>query len=732
MASHIRRYAAALLSTSILFAAGPALAQSPAQSDQDETLPVYLEADSLQDLGNGEGYLARGNVRARHEGRTLFADELEYRPANNRVIARGNVIIFGEGDFPQYADEVELDSELSTGVVLGFATMLENNGRVAAATAIRRANGTLELGDAYYTACELCEDGEGSPTWRIRANEVIQDAEDEMIYYRGAKFEVMGVPVLYAPVFAHADPSAERQSGFLFPKLNASSRLGFVYGQPYYWAISPHQDLTIAPRYMSNVNPLLELEYRKRFWSGSLQIEGSFTREMEVDGDGELFGEEKDRWHVFGGGAWAITPNWRWGFGVQRASDDLHIRRYDFNELDRDRGNPLQSLNRDLVSQVFVEGRTSNMFASAITASYQSLREGVDDDALPVLAPLLSVHRIFALPDHWGRIGVEGDLAFLNRENGADYRRGSLSLDWRARHVTSGGLVVSPFAYGRVDSYDISDIPMTGTQTRSDSFSRSLGLAGAEVSLPLYRAGREVDWILEPVVSAVTATDDPEGSRVLNQDSLALDLDESLLFDPVRAPGYDIWEPGQRVNYGVRATAQWSEDGFARLFAGQSHRIDGVAVFNPSSGLFEENSDYIVAGEIDIAGFTANVETRLDSDDFDIDRLGASLGYSSSRFYANVRYLDVSDDDSTASDQRELRVRGRLQLTDHWSLITLLTQDLDQDLTRQFEAGFRFRDDCTQMDIVYKEQDLGINDLGPSESIQVRFTLVSLGSLIEE
>ena len=622
---------------------------------------------------------------------------------------------------------------MSTGVVLGFATMLENNGRVAAATAIRRANGTLELGEAYYTACELCEDGEESPTWRIRASEVIQDAEDEMIYYRGAKLEVLGVPVLYAPVFAHADPSAERQSGFLFPKLNVSSRLGFVYGQPYYWAISPSQDITVAPRYMSNVNPLLELEYRKRFWSGGLQIEGSFTHEMEVDGDGELFGEEKDRWHVFGGGEWAINPEWTWGFGIQRASDDLHIRRYDFNELDRDRGTPLRSLNRNLVTQLFVEGRTKNMFASAITASYQSLQRGVDDDTLPVLAPMLSVHRILELPDErLGRIGIEGDVAVLNRDNGADYQRGSLSLDWRARHVTPGGFVVSPFAYGRVDSYDLSDIPVAGGTPRSDSFSREVGLVGTEISWPLYRAGSTVDWIVEPVISAVSASNDPESARVLNEDSIALDLDESLIFDPTRAPGFDIWEPGERINYGVRTTAQWGREGFARLFVGQSHRVDGVAVFNPASGLFEENSDYVVAGEIEIAGFSANVQTRLDSDDFDVDRLGATLGYTSDRFTASVRYLDVSDDASTSPEQRELRATGSLRVSDHWSLVSRVTRDIDRDLTREFEAGFLYQDDCTQMEIVYKEQDLGIADLGPSESIQVRFTLVSLGSLIEE
>ena len=124
--------------------------------------PVYIEADTMiEDRENGS-YIARGNVVARQNGRTVEADELEYRPADNRVIARGNVSIFSDNAPPQYADEIELDDALGEGLAVGFSTLLENNGRAAAAFAVRRANGSLELTNAYYTACRLGDEGDAA------------------------------------------------------------------------------------------------------------------------------------------------------------------------------------------------------------------------------------------------------------------------------------------------------------------------------------------------------------------------------------------------------------------------------------------------------------------------------------------------------------------------------------------------------------------------------------------
>ncbi|WP_417488366.1 LPS assembly protein LptD, partial [Maricaulis sp.] len=210
---------------------------------------------------------------------------------------------------------------------------------------------------------------------------------------------------------------------------------------------------------------------------------------------------------------------------------------------------------------------------------------------------------------------------------------------------------------------------------------------------------------------------------------LAIDLDESLLFQPVRAPGYDLWEEGTRVSYGFRTTAMWGQDGLARLFVGQSERLDGTAIFNPASGLTDDTSDYVVAGEIDLAGFTAEVQARLDPETYDTNRLDVSLGYSGDRVSGNLRYLDISDDSSTRNGaQRELRGDFVVALTDNWSAIGAVMRDLDREITRRQEIGLRYGDDCSQFDIVYQREDLGISELGPSESIQFRITLFTLGS----
>ncbi|WP_203293468.1 LPS-assembly protein LptD [Maricaulis parjimensis] len=729
MASQFRRFAAALMGSSALVLTGAALAQDAPSSNA----PVYLEADHLEDL-NGGGYLATGNVRVRQDGRTLMADELEYHPERDRVIARGHVVITGQTPYPQYADEVELDSALASGVALGFASLLENNGRLAAAAAIRDADQSLTLRQAYYTACELCEDGEGEPTWRLRAREVRQDAEEQMIYYRDARFEFMGVPVLYAPVFSHADPSSERRSGFLFPKVGVSSRLGFVFQQPYLWSISPSQDLVIAPRYMGNFNPLLYGEYRKRFWSGFVDFEASVTHETDIDSDGERFGEEAWRWHVFGGGRFRIAEDWRWGFGIQRihdSEDDLYLRRYDFSETLKDYGQPIEALSRQLVSQLYLENRTETRYASVIAAGYQSVRANVNDDTLPVIAPQMSVRQVFTAPEGWGRVNLDANATVLTRSDGVDYTRASTALDWRTRWIAPGGLVVEPFALGRVDYYELGDLPVAGGAPDSDSFSRQLGLVGTEVSWPFYRGGETVDTIIEPVVSLVAATDDPESNRLVNEDSLTLDLDESLLFQPVRASGYDLWEEGVRANYGLRATAFWGDGGFARAFVGRSERLDGDAVFSATSGLFEEQSDYVVTGEIDWGAFALEIATRLDTEDFDVNTLQFDASFDTERLSVTLGYLDSSDDAAVSrrGPQRELRFNASLQLTSSWSLLTNNVLDLDAETTRRSQIGFMYEDECSQFEILYQREDTGIAALGPSESIQFRITLLTLGSV---
>ena len=695
--------------------------------------PVYIEADTLIENRADGSYMAQGNVVARQNGRTVEADELIYRPGTNRVIARGNVAIFSDNAPPQFADEIELDDALGEGLAVGFSTLLENNGRTAAAFAVRRANGSLELTNAYYTACRIETHGR-EPTWRLRAARAVRDTDSDMMYYRDVRLEVLGLPVAFSPVFAHADPSSERRSGLLFPDFGVSSRLGAFYGQPYHWVLSPYQDITVTPRVMANVNPLVELEYRRRFWSGDMAFETSYTRERDIDSDGELLNDAEHRWHLFGGGEFDVTENWVWGFGVQLASDDFHMRSYDISETYEDYPGIIEPAPRRLMNQLYAQGRTDIYYAEVIASGVQSLREFENDDQLPVMAPLGELRLNTAAGERFGRLRAIASTTVLTRNDGVDYQRASASLDWQAQFIAPGGLVFEPFAAGRTDYYSFSDVPgaLPGNTVTEDSFGRVLGYAGAELSWPLINSTGAADTILEPMLQALVASDDSESTRIINEDSQTAELDETLLFDHNRATGYDLWEEGTRLTYGLRSTTFWGNNNQLRGFIGQSRRLDGDPVFAANSGLFEDDSDFIVAGEIDLGSFDLMARTRVDAEDGTLNRIDLMATYYGQRVFAQIRYFSFDDSLNRPGPSEEIQLVSQTRLTENWSVVYNVQRDMDQDVNRRQEVGFRYRDFCTDFEILYQRENLNIGNLGPSESIQFRVTLFTLGGIGSE
>ncbi len=725
-----------VLAAALMTAASPlALAQASfsgagaAESAQADR--VYLEADVLEQR-EGEGvYIARGSVRMVSGARVIQADEIIYSTTTGRVTARGDVRIF-EGDQPaQFADEVVLDDAMSEGVAYGFATLLENNGRAAAASALRRPDGSVELADAYYTACELCEDG-GAPTWRLRADRVIRDLDADMIYYRDVRLEVAGVPVLYSPVFAHADPSAQRKSGLLLPSVDISNRQGLTYQQPYLFVISPSQDLVVAPRVMTEVAPLLELDYRKRFYSGTINVETSFTYEQEFDRDG-LFGPEQLRGHIFADGLFNISPDWRWGFGVQAASEDLYLRRYGYNESPEETSALFQfEQARQLINQLYVAGKGAHYYTDVSVLAFDNLRDGFDDDRLPYMAPYWRFAMDGELPFSLGDFDVFANSVNLRRELGDDYTRVSVGADWSRPVIAPGGVRIEPFATGRADAFRQTRA-VAGAPDETRNFTRVRGAAGVDVSYPFVRPGERFDVIISPRSALVASNGGDPEERPLVQDAVSLDLARSFLFNPVRAPGFDVFEDGVRVDAGleVEFDDQLGVYGL-EAFVGRSYRLaGGDERFAPSSGVFEDESDWVADVELNVGWFDAGMSARLDSTDFDVNRIEGDIGVDVWRLDASVGYLDISDDSSRVNTQ-ELRWSSALQLTRDISAFYTGRYDLDLQEDRSQAAGFLYEDDCTQLRIFWERENITVGNLGPSNSVKFEIVLFTLGGVAQD
>lgn len=606
--------------------------RGPAGPDGLRPDGLYLEADSITEDETTGTITATGSVQARYEGRLLRADRVDYQTETGLLSAQGNAELINPDGTVQYADTIELDDELRAGVATGFAARMEDNIKIAAATAVRRSETVNELQRAIFTPCDIC-DSEGNPsepTWAIQADRVVQDQENNVVFYRNAVIRVAGVPVFYSPVFWHPDPSAERASGFLIPTISASDGRGLSYEQPYLWAISPSQDLIISPQINQRVNPFLNLEWRKRFWSGEIEARGGYTYERlfgdaDLNRDGVIsdseenvrYGDPGSQSYILAEGRFRVGQDWRWGFTAERVSDKTLFDRYDIEDVYEDRGLYLADYRR-LISQAYAERQTRRSYFSIAAFAFQSLRirgfdstpdflppgaplprndvRGVlfdDDGTFPLVGPLVELRWEPSGPVFGGRLRVRGSAVVLTRDDyvgapvlspdfvvvgptdglpGVDSRRASATLDWRRFITTSGGLRLEPFAVARADVYSISELTAGADD---ETVSRTHATLGLDVRYPLIRrfAGGS-SLVLEPMAQIALSPSPDIDPRVPNEDSQYLELDETTLFQENKFPGYDLYEGGARLSVGARARYEWDGGRYASLFVGRMFRSE--------------------------------------------------------------------------------------------------------------------------------------------------------------
>ncbi|WP_337188317.1 LPS assembly protein LptD [Phenylobacterium sp.] len=734
----------------------PAAAPGP---DGLQAGEMYMEADEVVRDDDAGVTTANGNIEVRYNGRTLRADRMVYDDGTGVIRATGNIAIINEDGTSEYASEIVLDDDMRAGVALGFSARLQENVKIAAASAARRNETIEELTKAIYTPCETCA-ADGSPrtpTWSIAADRVIRDKERRIVYYRNARFKLFGLSVAYLPLFWHADPQAQRSSGFLVPKASASDRRGFSYEQPYYWAISPSMDLTVSPQINTKIAPFLNGELRKRFYSGEVSMRFGYTHAKDFDGKGNEFGPETDRSYILARGAFQVDEKWLWGFTAERTSDDLIFDKYEVGKVYVSRG-PYVADDRRLISQLYTVRQDQRSYFSAAAMTIQGLRPGAfnpitglnsgeNDRVFPVIGPLIEGHYEPASRVAGGRLRIHTNAVVLSREQsptdltqrlpGLDSARATGELDWRRALTTPGGLRVEPFLSARVDGYRIHDILTgVGSATRKDSMTRALATAGVDVTYPFFRRFSDTTVVIEPVVQVVASPDAKQvvigrtaaGDPVyLNEDSVAFEFDETTLFRSNKFPGHDLYEDGLRMNVAGRAAVLWDDGRRANLLIGRSFRADRNEVFTARTGLRTKASDWVVAADAQpIRGLSVFARARLDNDTLDIRRLEAGANVANKYGSGFVRYL-TDDFDINGVKRENLDLGGEVYLGRNYGVSLYGNRDLARDAWVIRDVGVFYRDDCLRVDVIYRREDTIIGRLLPSESVSVRLTLATLG-----
>lgn len=696
----------------------PALAAEPITNvGSDE--PILLEADDVSYDTNAEVVTARGNVQAVQGGAVLLADEVVYYRNEDRVVARGNVSLTDEDGNTYFGDDATLSNHFQNGLINSFSALLDQSSRVAAAQAERIDGKRHLLRKGVFSSCPVCEKEDGTsskPTWQIKAVRVVQDQEALKVSYRDLIMEVKGVPVFYFPYFSHPDPSVKRKSGFLFPTIGTSDRLGTIVEVPYFFALAPNYDLTLSPLITGDEGMVMKSEWRHRTPFGDYELSGSLTSSKDRTDTNIQTNNRETYGHMFGEGRFKATKHSSAGFQYEATNDDTYLRRYNITN------------NVDLESNAYFERIHNRNYAFISSHYFQGLRATDNPGLTPYILPRIKAHYTMN-PGGFGRINFDGDALVLQRSEGVDSRRLSASADWQKTFTSSWGLVTKPFVHLRGDVYHSNDRYLGGGG--SDKFtSRFLPSTGIDWRMPFARQGTRATIIVEPIVQTIFAPNGGNPDSISNEDSETLVFDATSLFFANKSPGLDRWEDGSRVNAGFKVGGYLANGRFAQVTFGRNFRLKETDAFGLGSGLGETASDYVGRIEIEpVPWFNFSQNMRFDSDSlaFKLNEIRASVNWW--RVRAQSTYLNVDNVNELAElpAREEVKLLGQFRITDNWSTFAGTRRDLLEGQPLETNIGLEYVDDCTRFTMAFRRSFFRDRDIQPSDTLLFNIVLNGLG-----
>jgi LPS-assembly protein len=698
--------------------------QQPASTnvEQPNSENANFSADTMTYDRDTEIVTAQGNVEIHHLERSLRADKVIFDRDTGIIQAIGGIALSEPGGEKIYAERIEISGDLKDGIIQNIGVILKDKSRLAGNGAKRTDGLVTEFSKGVYSPCSLCvEDPSKPPLWQIKAVRVIHDKNRQVVEYRDAWVEMFGYPVLYTPYFRHPDPTVRRQSGFLFPSIGNSSDLGTIVQTPYFWNISPHEDLTATPMLMTNANPALNFEYRKKMLKGEIEAQSSITK--SDDGD-DASDTEKGiagiRGFLTSKGRFDINNTWRWGFDANRASDDTYMRRYGFASPG--------SLNSKIYTEAF---RQKNYF-SANAHTFQGLETNDVQDETPIILPLIDFNHKGDRDRFGGTTDFDFNFLALTRKEGTDTRRLSMRTRWERPVVGSLGDIYTLSVGLNGGLYHTNSLSRgSATEDYSGVSYRVVPEASLDWRLPFVKSRGNISQTLEPIASFMWSPYGGNSTKTPNEDSNELEFDDTNLFSTNRFSGLDRVEGGPRFAYGLKWGVFGSQGGSTRVFVGQSYRPKTDDTYSAGSGLEDNFSD--IVSRVDIAPssvFKLSYRSRFAAESFSPNRNEIDISAGVPALDGNINYVFLDrQSDSDFSGREEANFGVNSKINRFWR--TRIHGRRDMAASEFRSAGFDlvYEDECVVFTTSATRTFFEDRDIEPTDSITFRLLLKTLGEV---
>ncbi|MYJ53818.1 MAG: LPS-assembly protein LptD, partial [Nitrospira sp. SB0672_bin_25] len=229
---------------------------TPEQPDAASALRITAERTEFDQVT--EEFKAVGSVVVTQGTVRLTADRAVLHKLSGRLTATGHVHLEDQVN-DVWAEELTINVNTESVLVVNGKIFLKETGTWFRGRLLQRFSEThYRVKDGTFTNCEA-DDGQ-IPDWSFS----FQDVDVEQggnVFAKDTWLNIRNQPVLPVPVLRYPMPNA-RKTGFLVPTIGFDNVLGVQYRQGFYWALSPSQDLTIAPQILTKRGQGGDVKYR--------------------------------------------------------------------------------------------------------------------------------------------------------------------------------------------------------------------------------------------------------------------------------------------------------------------------------------------------------------------------------------------------------------------------------------------------------------------------------------
>ena len=334
---------------------------SPISAASDDNPPTNIEADSLS--SDSTHIRATGKVRADVGEYGVCADELTYNRQTGILRAIGSFQLKHDNRVV-HGDSAKYQTNEQTGEVENFNIVFDNYPLRLRGDKLTLNPNHLSAANTHTTSCKP-----ENEIWSLVAKHTDVDEKEKIITATDARFNFLGVPVMYLP-FARWYYGEKRRSGFLSPNLRFSSSSGISGKVPYYFNLADNYDWTLSGDLQSKHG--LEIENELRFLTphtyGKINVNGVWF-------EGKSRGRQSIDYLYENG-------KWRAHLLAENVSDKKYLR--DFGE------NTQEKSTRNLPRTGILEYTDGNWHGQAAITFYQTLQND-ESDAPHRLLPALSL-----------------------------------------------------------------------------------------------------------------------------------------------------------------------------------------------------------------------------------------------------------------------------------------------------------------------------------------------------